>query len=63
MPPSQLTGHSRSRGVLILAVAVTSATAFAFKFKADAIKRNEVDQRTEKAPNGYVSVDRSGGGI
>ncbi|KAM5348254.1 hypothetical protein ACJ41O_008078 [Fusarium nematophilum] len=52
----------RSRAIIILAAAAT-ATAAAFKYQAAALNHNDVEQRTRKAPHGYVSVDRSGGGI
>ncbi|KAF4971899.1 hypothetical protein FSARC_1404 [Fusarium sarcochroum] len=52
----------RGKAVLAIAAAAT-ATAAAFKYKAASLNHNDVEQRTTKAPNGYVSVDRSGGGI
>ncbi|KAF4469597.1 Peptide synthetase [Fusarium albosuccineum] len=52
----------RGKAVIALA-AVATATAVAFKYKAAALNQNDVEQRTRKAPYGYVSVDRSGGGI
>jgi len=54
----------RSRGAIVLAAtAATAVAAVAFKYKSDALRNNELAQRTQKAPNGYVAVDRSGGGI
>ncbi|KAM0563556.1 hypothetical protein ACHAPJ_001280 [Fusarium lateritium] len=56
----------RGKAVLAIAAVATAtatATAAAFKYKAASLNHNDVEQRTTKAPNGYVSVDRSGGGI
>ncbi|KAI5463276.1 hypothetical protein BGZ63DRAFT_422654 [Mariannaea sp. PMI_226] len=52
----------RYKGIAVLAAAAAAA-AVAFKYQAAAFNHNEVEQRTRKAPYGYVSVDRSGGGI
>ncbi|KAM0431797.1 hypothetical protein ACHAPT_005047 [Fusarium lateritium] len=50
--------------VIVLATAAAAAaTAVAFKYQATALNQNDIEQRTRKAPYGYVSVDRSGGGI
>lgn len=43
--------------------ATTAVAVVAFKYKSDNMRNNELAQRTLKAPNGYVAVDRSGGGI
>lgn len=53
---------SRHKAVFVFAAAAT-ATAIAFKYQAASMSHNDVEQRTRKAPHGYVSVDRSGGGI
>ena len=54
----------RTRRVRTLAAAATLAVvAVAFKYKSDAYRENEVIQRNHRAPNAYVSVDRSGGGV
>ncbi|KAJ4270320.1 hypothetical protein NW762_001999 [Fusarium torreyae] len=52
----------RDKAVLAIAAAAT-ATVAAFKYKAASLNHNDVEHRATKAPNGYVSVDRSGGGI
>ncbi|KAH7017545.1 hypothetical protein EDB80DRAFT_289784 [Ilyonectria destructans] len=52
----------RHKAVFVFAAAAT-ATAVAFKYQAASMSHNDVEQRTRKAPHGYVSVDRSGGGI
>lgn len=54
---------SRNRGVLAFTAAAATAAIIGWRYKSNAIKNNELAQRTHKAPNGYVSVDRSGGGI
>ncbi|KAM4056796.1 hypothetical protein HRG_003660 [Hirsutella rhossiliensis] len=53
----------RSRGIVVLAAAAATTAALSFKYKAAAIRDNDIAQQQYKAPNGYVSVDRSGGGI
>ncbi|KAH6895428.1 hypothetical protein B0T10DRAFT_216070 [Thelonectria olida] len=60
--PIQARPFLRHKGLVALAAAAT-ATAVAFKYQAAAMNHNDVEQRTRKAPYGYVSVDRSGGGI
>jgi hypothetical protein len=40
-----------------------AATMLAAKYKSNAIRSNEIAQQQYKALNGYVSVDRSGGGV
>ncbi|KAF7557220.1 hypothetical protein G7046_g6081 [Stylonectria norvegica] len=52
----------RSRAFVVFAAAAT-VSAVVLKYKAGAITDNEVNQQTDKAPNRYVSVERSGGGI
>ncbi|KPM36420.1 hypothetical protein AK830_g10153 [Neonectria ditissima] len=52
----------RHKAVVVFAAAATAATV-AFRYRAAAFNHNDVEQRTRKAPHGYVSVDRSGGGI
>ncbi|KJZ77965.1 hypothetical protein HIM_02602 [Hirsutella minnesotensis 3608] len=54
---------SRTRSAAVIAVAAASAAALSIKYNADAMRSNDVAQQKHKAPNGYVSVDRSGGGI
>ncbi|OAA81446.1 hypothetical protein LEL_00991 [Akanthomyces lecanii RCEF 1005] len=53
----------RNRGLLAFGFLAATATTIAFKYKSDAYRSNEILQQQRKAPNGYVSVDRSGGGI
>ncbi|KAH7275486.1 hypothetical protein MRS44_006302 [Fusarium solani] len=52
----------RGKAVIVLAAAAAAAAA-AFRYQAAALNQNDIEQRTRKAPHGYVSVDRSGGGI
>ncbi|KAK7418495.1 hypothetical protein QQZ08_011247 [Neonectria magnoliae] len=52
----------RKAAVVVFTAAATAATV-AFRYRAAALNHNDVEQRTRKAPHGYVSVDRSGGGI
>jgi hypothetical protein len=55
---------ARSRGGVVLLTATATAVAVvAFRYNANALHRNEVAQRTHNFPNGYVAVERSGGGI
>lgn len=54
---------SRSRGFVVVAAAAAATAALSFRYKAAAIRDNDIAQQKYKAPNGYVSVDRSGGGI
>ncbi|OAR01176.1 hypothetical protein LLEC1_04386 [Akanthomyces lecanii] len=54
---------SRNRGLFAFGFLAATATTVAFKYKSDAYRSNELLQQQRKAPNGYVSVDRSGGGI
>lgn len=46
-----------------MGVVIAAGTTIAFKYKSSEIQRNDVIQQQHKAPNGYVSVERSGGGI
>ncbi|KAF4973716.1 hypothetical protein FZEAL_9243 [Fusarium zealandicum] len=62
MTPPSARPFLRSRAVMALAAAAM-ATAAAFKYQAASLNHNDVEQQTRKAPHGYVSVDRSGGGI
>lgn len=55
-------GSRRGKAVIVLAAAAAAAAA-AFRYQAAALNQNDIEQRTRKAPHGYVSVDRSGGGI
>ncbi|KAI8954103.1 hypothetical protein F4801DRAFT_46744 [Xylaria longipes] len=54
----------RQRPLVLASVLATGIVAFAgVQYKRTSIARNERVQREGQAPNFYVSVDRSGGGI
>ncbi|EGX92919.1 hypothetical protein CCM_04291 [Cordyceps militaris CM01] len=53
----------RNRTLFVVSFFAAAATTAVFKYKSDAYRSNEIAQQQSKAPNGYVSVDRSGGGI
>ncbi|KAM3502625.1 hypothetical protein MY10362_004725 [Beauveria mimosiformis] len=53
----------RHRALFSVSFLAAAATTMAFKYKSDAYRSNEIAQQQLKAPNGYVSVDRSGGGV
>ncbi|KAI0863704.1 hypothetical protein F4860DRAFT_48190 [Xylaria cubensis] len=54
----------RQRPVLLASVLATGLVAVTgVQYKRTALARNERFQREGTAPNFYVSVDRSGGGI
>ncbi|XWW99478.1 hypothetical protein V2A60_007488 [Cordyceps javanica] len=53
----------RNRGLFAFSFLAATVTTAAFRYKSNAYRSNEIAQQQLKAPNGYVSVDRSGGGI
>ncbi len=55
-------GSSRRRG-LVLLTASAVVVGLAIRYQRNALHRNELAQKNSGAPNFYVSVDRSGGGI
>ncbi|KAH8173108.1 hypothetical protein LIA77_07363 [Sarocladium implicatum] len=52
----------RSPGFIILAASVTAGVV-AFRQRAATLRRNEEVYKAGQAPNGYLSVERSGGGV
>ncbi|OAA61399.1 hypothetical protein ISF_05478 [Cordyceps fumosorosea ARSEF 2679] len=50
----------RNRGLFVVSFLTAAVTTAAFKYKSDAYRSNEIAQQQR---NGYVSVDRSGGGV
>ncbi|KAJ3475686.1 hypothetical protein NLG97_g9373 [Lecanicillium saksenae] len=58
-----VTISGRKRTLFGLGFIVTAGSTALFKYQSDVYRSNELAQQQLKAPNGYVSVDRSGGGV
>ncbi|RYP79605.1 hypothetical protein DL769_002844 [Monosporascus sp. CRB-8-3] len=60
------TSSTKHRGLALFALAAAGLAAAGVQYGRSAMRRNELAQRSgagSDAPNLYVSVDRSGGGI
>lgn len=67
MRPFTSSSSAKHRGLALFALAAAGLAAAGVQYGRSAIRRNELAQRRggagSDAPNLYVSVDRSGGGI
>ncbi|KAI9171223.1 hypothetical protein HJFPF1_00704 [Paramyrothecium foliicola] len=59
---TRIRSFQRNRGLIAVAVAAATAALVGFRARSNALRNNDLAQRNSN-PTGYVSVDRSGGGV